>query len=268
MSPSTPALLALLLSALAGALLVSPSPERRLVTAGRPDAVQRHLGPLALLRLVLVGCVVLAVAVLPRASLVVAAAAVAAGTLGQVSLDRHAARVAATRRREVARAARVLAAQLRVGQVPAMALRSAALDCPPLERAAAAQAIGGAVGATLRDAGRQPGYQGLVELAMAWELAELAGAPIATLAMQVSSSLATVEEHTAAVTAELASPRASGRLLAVLPLLGMAMGTLAGGRPVAFLLGTVPGGFCLLGGVSLAAAGVLWTEHLANAASR
>lgn len=265
---SLAALPPLMLAVSAALLLVPAHPGRRLAATGRPRTSGRPLAPLGLLRAVLVGCVLVTGAVAPRASVLVAAAAVGVATSAQVVLDRHGARAATARRGEVARAARVLAGQLRVGQVPTVALRSAALDCPPLERAAAAQAVGGDVGAALREAARRRGYEGLVDLAMAWELAERAGAPIAALALRVSSSLAEVEQNRAAVAAELASPRASGRLLAALPLLGLAMGTLAGGEPLGFLLGTLPGQFCVLGGVGLAAAGVLWTEQLANRASR
>ena len=262
--PPVPAAIAL--TALAAALLVPAAPERRLST--RANRGQRGVGTLALLRLMLAVFVAGVLGLgLPRPLLVVSLA-VALGAVAQVVLQRRQARRRAARRREVARACRVLAAQLRVGQVPASALRSAALDCPPLERAAAAQAIGADVAATLREAGSEPGYRGLVDLAMAWELAETAGAPIATLATRVSSSLRELEENTGLVTAELASPRASGRLLATLPLLGLALGTVAGGEPLRFLVDSPAGQICVLSGVGLAAIGVLWTERLADRAAR
>ena len=167
MSTATATLLALAFSALAAALASPPAPERLLVV-DRPRSSTHRPGGAGPARWVIGGAAAVAWLVAPRAGLVIAASAVAVGTLVQVALSRRSDGVARRRRGEVARAARVLAGQMRVGQVPGAALRSAALDCPPLERAAAAQAIGGDVAATLRQAGREPGHQGLTELAMAW----------------------------------------------------------------------------------------------------
>ena len=55
------------------------------------------------------------------------------------------------------------------------------------------------------------------------------------------------------------------RLLAALPLAGVALGYGFGGDPLAFLAGSLPGQLSLIGGVSLGCAGVVWTEHIADA---
>ena len=65
------------------------------------------------------------------------------------------------------------------------------------------------------------------------------------------------------VAAELAGPRATGKVMAVLPLGGIGMGYLLGGRPIQFLVEGPLGWACLLGGVSLACGGVLWVDQLA-----
>ena len=260
--------LAVLSAVVSVALMVGRAPERRLAEGrGTPRPRRRSRAWMIGQGVALVGLTG-AVVVGLSASLLVVAAATALGVTAHVILTRRDARIAANRSHDVARACRVLAAQLRIGQVPSVALRSAALDCPPLERPAATQAIGGDVAGALREVGRAPGYDGLRDLAMAWTLAERSGAPIAYLATRVSGSLRTLEANRAAVSAELAAPRASGRLLAALPALGLAMGTVTGGDPLRFLLTSLPGRACVLGGVLLASAGVLWTEHLADRAAR
>ena len=69
-------------------------------------------------------------------------------------------------------------------------------------------------------------------------------------------------EVDAEVEASLAAPRATARLLAGLPLVGVALGELIGAHPVAVLIGTAVGRTCALCGVLLAVAGQLWTRAL------
>jgi tight adherence protein B len=69
------------------------------------------------------------------------------------------------------------------------------------------------------------------------------------------------------VVAELAGPRASGQVLGVLPILGLAAGFALGGEPVRFFLTGVVGPLCLVFGTALACTGVLWTEVLVGRAT-
>jgi tight adherence protein B len=69
------------------------------------------------------------------------------------------------------------------------------------------------------------------------------------------------------VSAELAAPRSTGKLMAALPLVGVGLGYLLGGRPLEWLVAGPPGWACLLLGLLLAAAGVLWIERLARDAA-
>jgi tight adherence protein B len=68
--------------------------------------------------------------------------------------------------------------------------------------------------------------------------------------------------------AQLAGPRATARMLATLPLIGLAMGMLMGADPLQWLLGTAPGLLCLLGGALLTVAGMAWTGRIATAVER
>ncbi len=165
---------------------------------------------------------------------------------------------------EIAHAMQVVAGLLRVGSVPSAALATAARDCACLERVAATQAIGGDVPRALQEAGALPGHEGLQSMGRAWELAERTGAPMASLTAQVSEQVRRDHDTHRVVQAELAGARASARLLAGLPLVGLLMGRIAGGDPVGFLVGSLPGQGCLLAGTTLACVGLVWTEHTAR----
>lgn len=175
-------------------------------------------------------------------------------------------RLAARRRLEVARGCAAVASQVRVGRVPSEALAAAAGDWPVLVAAHQAQMLGGDVPETLLAHATQPGCAGLADLARAWRLAVDTGAPMAGALDHVALSLRRDEALQRTVAAELAGPRATGKVMAVLPLGGIGMGYLLGGRPLEFLVDGPLGWACLLGGVGLACAGVLWVDQLARVA--
>jgi tight adherence protein B len=68
------------------------------------------------------------------------------------------------------------------------------------------------------------------------------------------------------VRTELAATRATARMVSGLPLLLLAGAQGAGARPWHVLLATLPGQLCLLGGVALVGAGLLWIERIARSA--
>lgn len=195
------------------------------------------------------------------------AVAIAGGTVARIVVlharDRRAQRV----QTEVARACGVLASYVRVGQVPADALVLVAADCTVLAEAAAVQQIGGNVPDALRSRAVQPGHGGLLDLARAWQVSSSTGAPMAPALEEVASGLASDESLRAVVSAELAAPRSTGKVMAVLPLVGVALGYLLGGRPLQWLIAGPLGWACLLLGLLLAAGGVLWIERLARSAA-
>lgn len=198
---------------------------------------------------------------------------VVAGGIGGVTAVRV---LTASRARGQARARRLaaveavslLAAEVRAGALPDVALRSAAADIELLASAARAATHGADVVAALRAAGEQPGAELLDHLASAWWLADRAGASLSSVLTRLADRARDDLDLAAEVAAELAPARATARLMAVLPAFGLALGSGLGGDPVEVLLETTAGGICLVLGVVFACAGVMWVEQVAAAADR
>jgi tight adherence protein B len=223
----------------------------------------------------------------PLAGLVVAGGAVAAGVLlagargavltlagivvtGTVlRLVTQRVRQASTLRSqtEVARACDRLASHLRVGQVPTAALAAAAADCGILREAREVQELGGDVTRVWQAQAGRDGQEGLRQLARAWLVSIDTGAPMSATLQEVATGLSADQDLRSVVSGELASPRATGKVMAVLPFCGVAMGYLLGGDPIGWLVADRFGWACLLGGLLLACAGVFWVEQLGRAAA-
>jgi tight adherence protein B len=198
----------------------------------------------------------------PSMVIVVATAAGAAlFALRQVRLARHR-RSSVRIRAETTMALELLAAELRAGTLPTYALAAVAENATSLRAAATAARHGGDVGAALVTAGASPGAEVLVDLAGAWQVAERAGAPLAGVLERVAAGVREDTEVDRDVQAEAAPARATGRLMAVLPLLGLSLGAGMGADPVHVLTGTIGGALCLAAGVALACAGIAWVDRI------
>lgn len=99
-------------------------------------------------------------------------------------------------------------------------------------------------------------------IAAAWRLAGSAGLPPAEALRRIRADLASRRDADRQVAAAVAGPRSSGTLLAILPLLGLGLGTVMGARPVAVLFATAGGRLLLCAGTLLEVAGVWWTRRL------
>jgi len=173
--------------------------------------------------------------------------------------------VTARRRAEVVELCVALGAELRAGAMPVDALATATESLPGLcDEAARVAVLGGNTVEALRVAAGRPGAYGLGRLAAAWAVTELTGSGLAEGCERAAAWLRDEEALRREVAAELAGARSSARLLTVLPLFGLALGTGIGGDPVSFLLGTPYGLACLVGGTALVLTGLWWTERLAR----
>jgi tight adherence protein B len=266
----------LLSAVLAAAVLALAGPARdgRALLRLRSDLSTGATVPTGRTRLLVSGAVPVAAGLLGVAAagslagvagtVVAASGLIAAGTTFRLIRVRQRSRQAAAARADVAHACRVLAGRLRAGRIPAEALHAAAVDCPVLAPGAALLDLGSDPGSQWREDSRRPGYQGLLVLARAWQTSARTGSPLAPALEQVSETLGEEVAVEQLVSTEVAAARATARIMAALPLCGVGIGYLIGGHPLQFLVSGPVGWSCLLGGVLLAAAGVLWIDWLAR----
>lgn len=159
-----------------------------------------------------------------------------------------------------------LTAELRAGADPRAALAAAGHDLPLLaEVSAAARSPVGDVARALESVALRPGGASAGRLAVAWRVAEATGCPLAEPVARLHASLRAEETVRREVDAQLAGPRATARLLALLPVVGVMLGTGLGADPAGFLLGTPAGRACLIIGVSLSLLGLRWTRRITAA---
>lgn len=193
---------------------------------------------------------------------------VAVGILGAtaaVLLQRRRARLEREHhRREVVRAAETMTGLLRAGRIPTLALAEAAEEVDLLEPAARDITTGGDVAEALRRRAAEPGQEGLAHLADAWQVAAAVGSPQVGAWEQASASLIAEDEVARQVTTEVAAARASGQVMAGLPLIGLVLALGMGGDPLGFLLGSPFGWICLAAAALLLGVGVLWIDLIAE----
>lgn len=258
---------AAVLAALAVALLLSRP------AAGLPRGLSETRGGGALGRLpwlgglggALAGATVLLDGVRLAVALVVLVAGAGAWHLRE--RDRRRRRAARTRD-AVVEVGEALVGELRAGRDVETALARAAVSWAPFGAVARAAALGADVPAALRRLGREPGAEGLRDLAAAWELAGRTGAGLGDVLLHVVDGARGVHEDLRTVATELASARATARLMVLLPVvtLGLAAGT---GTAPWWLLVTEPLGVaCLAGGTGLTLAGLLWIDRIADTVVR
>ncbi len=161
-----------------------------------------------------------------------------------------------------------LEGELAAGQTPVAALRRATAEWPALDRVTRVAVAGGDVPDALRDAAGEPGAGDLRVLAAAWQVAHRTGHGLGDAVARVAAELRAADQTRRVVTGELASARATARLVAALPLAAMALGSGAGGRPWAFLFGHPVGLVCLAAGLACGLAGLAWIEALARDVER
>ena len=203
---------------------------------------------------------------------VAALLAVLGAVLGERT--RQGRRSGATRREERRRAVEAcaaLAGELRAGRTPAAALGAAAeIATGPsqqaLRSAAAAAQLGGDVSSALAVASSSASATAVPELlrsiAACWSVCSVSGSGLASAVERLEEGLRAEQDRRRAVEAELAGPRATAVMLAVLPLAGMLLATGLGADPVGVLLHTPLGLACLAGGLLLDGLGLWWTSRL------
>lgn len=151
-----------------------------------------------------------------------------------------------------------LAAELRAGAAPQRAL---VICGQPWPRAREAAARGAEIAAALEEDGDTP-------LAACWRVAERSGTGLARSIDRLAAVERDAEHVRGELRAQLAAPRSSARVLATLPLIGIAMGAALGADPLTWLASTAAGRACALLAVALTIAGLAWIAHIASRVER
>lgn len=168
---------------------------------------------------------------------------------------------------EVAQSVERVATLLAAGVPAQVAWQHAALDpsTSPVGEAAA-QAIRAGRSAAESIAATASADSAWRVVAAAWMVAEQGGAPAAASLSRLSDSLRDDAQARREVTAALAGPVASARLVAWLPLVAVLLGSLLGFDTVRVLMTTPIGVVCAVAGAALLLFGARWCARLARAA--
>jgi tight adherence protein B len=201
-----------------------------------------------------------------------------ARAVAAISWSRKAAGAVTRRRRRLAarRAAVIelcdaIAVELAAGRPAGTALARAADGLPGIPGLGSvidAARSGDDVADALIRASRAEGCEALRLLAGCWRIGVDRGGMLAAVIEGLAEALRDEQSHREDIALQLAGPRATARLLALLPALGLAMAAALGAKPLRFLFGTLPGALCLGIGLALDALGLWWTSRLAATAEQ
>lgn len=260
-------------SAVAPAVLVAASATAAAVSLLLPRHSlrirPRARGRRGLVGLVLAPAVLAGAVLLPGRALVLATIAVGlVVAASRAVVQRRGRRAARRTTRRVLEACEEIAGELSAGRTAGQALGGAAARWGLLGPVAEAERLGADVPAAFRAAARTPGAEDLRPLGAAWQVAHRTGRGLGTAVTRVARELRAEQSLRRVVDGELASARATARLLAALPLLALLVGGGAGGDPWHFLLVEPVGLACLAGGLGFEVVGLAWIEAIAARVER
>jgi tight adherence protein B len=194
-------------------------------------------------------------------------AAVAVASMSVLVGLRRAAGAAARTGERTRETCEAIADDLAAGASTERALVRAATEWADLHPVLSAHRVGADVPSAWRGvAAAAPGADGLRLVAAAWQVSGRTGQGLALALHRVAADLRAAATTRRAVDSELASARATGRLVAGLPVLAWLMGSGAGQHPLAWLLAGPVGWACLAVGLGLLLLGLTWVELLARGA--
>jgi len=104
-------------------------------------------------------------------------------------------------------------------------------------------------------------------LGACWFVARTSGAPLASALHSLAAALLDLDATRREITAELAGPRATMRLIVALPFLAALGGLLSGGPSVALVLGSPTGLVLIMAGAVMIAGALWWLRLLEHNAS-
>lgn len=160
-----------------------------------------------------------------------------------------------------------LAVLLAAGVAPTAAWRLAGDGLGRLEREA--QRIAGSEPAAIPDAiaSGARGDSARLALAAAWAVASESGAPLSEALRAFAELLRGLLDAERQATVALAGPRATARLVVIMPLVGLGFGALLGQDTIGVLVTTPIGWVCLGLGLGLLLAALAWNRRLLRGAA-
>jgi tight adherence protein B len=168
----------------------------------------------------------------------------------------------ASRRDEALLLCASIGAELRAGASPPSALVLAAQEVSIVPRAATAAQVGEPLAPALAEDARAAGSVPLAGVAACFAAAADSGAGLAA-GLARSAALARAQQAVADdLASETAAPRATARILGLLPIIGLGLGQLLGADPLRWLVGAPAGWLCLGLGTMLLFAGRCWVQAI------
>lgn len=161
-----------------------------------------------------------------------------------------------------------LAGELRAGSEPLRAVGVCTRRHGVAHRAARAARVGGDVAAALRADAEASGARILTSVAGAWDVAQRTGAGMADVLESMADGYRKTIEVQRTLEVELASPRASARMMSLLPAIGVLLAMALGADPIRWLTTTPLGIGCLVAGVGLNVAGFVWINGIVTRLER
>jgi tight adherence protein B len=105
-------------------------------------------------------------------------------------------------------------------------------------------------------------------LAAVWELAQTRGVSVAAVADQLAEHGRQAVAARRLLNSELAEARATVRVLAFLPVIGIFLGTILGANPLAWLLSTSAGHVVVVVALVFELGGFLWVRAIVQSVER
>lgn len=155
-----------------------------------------------------------------------------------------------------------LADELVTGLPLETAVMRAAEGMPWLAHTARAARLGSDLPAALRLDATRNDLSALLSLSAAWQVASGSGAGLALAARNLGQAALERERARRELATEMAGPRATAKVLALLPLIGLLLGGAFGGSPWTWLTSTSLGLIVLALGLALEVLGLLWVRWL------
>ena len=161
-----------------------------------------------------------------------------------------------------------LAADLRSGALPHVAIERLAHEFEQLVQVHAAMRNGADVAEAGKRSASQPGCESLAWVGAAWAVATESGAPLANVLDSLAAEVRKESDLLRDVETAVAPARSTALLMAVLPVFALGMGTGMGASPSEVITQSIWGAGSVTPGILLAVIGVFWGVCIPEGAER